>query len=50
MYHQSRKHRRRHRRQDVLEAKREIMNDSFEHETEFGPNDQDKEMLVTSAA
>ena len=34
---------------DILEAKRETMNDSFEDETEFGPNDQDKEMLVTSA-
>ncbi len=35
---------------DILEAKRETMNDSLEDETEFGPNDQDKEMLVTSAA
>lgn len=31
-----------------FEAKREIMNDRNEDETEFGPDEEDKEMLVTS--
>ena len=37
-----------HKRSD-FEARREIMNDRAEEETEFGPNDEDREMLVTSA-
>ena len=32
-----------------FEARREIMNDRVEEETEFGPNEEDREMLVTSA-
>ena len=42
---QHRKKRGRH-----FEANREIMNDMEIEETEFGPNDEDREMLVTSAA
>ena len=32
-----------------LEKMRETMDDFSEEETEFGPNDEDREMLVTSA-
>ena len=42
--------RRRRRRQEDFEAKREIMNDRTIEETEFGPSEEDREMLVTSAA
>ena len=37
-----------HKRTD-FEAIREIMNDRAEEETEFGPNEEDREMLVTAA-
>lgn len=44
-------HKKRHRHQRCnFEAQREIMNElDDQQETEFGPNDEDLEMLVTSA-
>ena len=41
-----------HKRRPDFEARREIMNDicgGAEEETEFGPNEEDREMLLTSA-
>ena len=41
-----------HKRRPDFEARREIMNDicgGVEEETEFGPNEEDREMLLTSA-
>ena len=37
------------KRGKYFEANREVMNELEIEETEFGPNDEDREMLVTSA-